>query len=129
MPNGPAPYPSFIELPGFLRRWEAIGLSDRDLFELQRFLGEHPEAGAVVKGAGGLRKVRFAPPAWAVGKSGAVRVYYAYLPGFGVILLGSAYAKSKKGELSPAEKQGLAALAREYEDLLREQLREGDADG
>lgn len=49
-------------------------LSDDEYRLLQNHLIEHPDAGDVIRGSGGVRKVR-----WAVrgrGKSGGVRVIY-----------------------------------------------------
>jgi hypothetical protein len=123
-----APYPGFTELPTFTRRWAALGLGDEDLQDLQQLLGEAPTAWPVVPGAGGFRKARFAPPSWpGGGKSGGVRVYYAHLPGYGMILLGAAYAKGQQGDLSAAEKKGLAALLQVY--LQERERLEGESDG
>jgi hypothetical protein len=49
-------------------------LSDEDYAAFQQFLLEHPDAGDVVRGSGGVRKVRWARAG--VGKSGGVRVCY-----------------------------------------------------
>ena len=67
----------FIELPVFTRRWASLGLDDElDLSALQLEILRNPKAGISIRGAGGLRKLRFAPPRWRVGKSGAIRVIY-----------------------------------------------------
>jgi len=49
-------------------------LSEDDYTAFQQFLLEHPEAGDVVQGSGGVRKVRWARAG--TGKSGGVRVCY-----------------------------------------------------
>jgi len=49
-------------------------LTEDEYLGLQGFLLQNPEAGKIVRGSGGVRKVR-----WAItgkGKSGAVRVLY-----------------------------------------------------
>ena len=51
-------------------------LTDDEYKELQNFLVTQPKSGAVIKGSGGLRKVR-----WKVngrGKSGGIRTIYYY---------------------------------------------------
>ena len=51
----------FVELPAFERHREDY-LNDERYRELQRALMDNPQAGALVEGAGGLRKMRFADP-------------------------------------------------------------------
>jgi len=63
----------FIETPFFTKALEHY-LDDDEYARLQHHLNEHPEAGAVVPGSGGVRKLR-----WAVagrGKRGGLRVIY-----------------------------------------------------
>lgn len=43
-----------------------------DLQALERILIANPDAGDVIPGTGGLRKLRFAPPSWHTGKRGGV---------------------------------------------------------
>lgn len=101
---------SFIEVPGFLTRWSTIRCTDGDLRRLQLDLLESPTRWPVVRGAGGWRKARFAPPSWGQGKSGAVRVYYAHLPEFGIVLLGTAFSKTTMSDLLANDKKALAEL-------------------
>lgn len=49
----------FVELPAF-SRYRANYLDDHAFRELQNLLLQHPEAGDVIQGTGGLRKIRFA---------------------------------------------------------------------
>lgn len=67
---------TFLQLSRFAARWKQLGLIDEDLQALEALLRDQPEKGAVVQGTGGLRKLRFAPPSWRSGKSGATRVIY-----------------------------------------------------
>lgn len=96
---------TFVELEGFLDDWTDLGLTDTDLHALQAMIMASPSAGKVVKGAGGLRKMRFAPARWRSGKSGAVRVCYVYYPDYAVVLLVVAYSKSERDDLSAADKK------------------------
>lgn len=50
----------FIETPSFTKRWFALGFTEDDLAELQQFLIKNPDAGNIMVGTGGLRKIRFA---------------------------------------------------------------------
>ena len=63
----------FIEAPAFTKHIYKY-LSDDEYSGLQNFLLQFPETGKIVRGSGGVRKVR-----WAIsgkGKSGGVRVIY-----------------------------------------------------
>jgi hypothetical protein len=70
------------QLPLFISKWQRpkMRLRDEDLQALEIALMEDPEAGDVMRGTGGLRKIRFAPPSWSMGKSGALRVCYVTSP-------------------------------------------------
>ena len=50
----------FVELPVFRSRWKDMGLNDDDLKRLQEELLADPKIGAVMRGTGGVRKMRFA---------------------------------------------------------------------
>jgi hypothetical protein len=95
---------TFVQLSGFAREWRHWRLSDDDLRALEAMLLENPDAGAVVPGTGGMRKVRFAPPSRRSGKSGAYRVGYAFFRAADTVILVTIFAKSDKGNLSAAEK-------------------------
>ena len=64
----------FVELPSFRTEWKAMGLTEEDLSRLQKELLSNPTVGKVMRGAGGIRKMRFAFEHR--GKSGSVRVIY-----------------------------------------------------
>ncbi len=64
---------TFIETPLFTKLVTEY-LSDEEYAKLQAFLVDNPEAGAVIRGSGGIRKVR-----WSIkgrGKRGGLRVIY-----------------------------------------------------
>lgn len=63
----------FIETPIFTRRLKSL-LTEEEFRALQNDLIEQPEVGAIIRGSGGLRKLRWA--AKGRGKSGGVRVIY-----------------------------------------------------
>ncbi len=64
---------TFIESPLFTRQVPDY-LSDEEYAAFQAFLAASPDAGDVVKGSGGVRKVRWKRQG--AGKSGGVRVMY-----------------------------------------------------
>lgn len=107
----------FVHLPSFDAAWQSLGMTDADLGRLEQTIIADPDAGDVIPGAGGLRKLRFAPGG--KGKSGGLRVCYASFPGFGVVLLAVAFGKGRKADLSPAEKKAIRELLRDYGDALK----------
>ena len=88
----------FIETPLFTKIVERY-LSDDDYAELQAHLNERPEAGDVIRGSGGVRKLRWA--AQSRGKRGGVRIIYYLRLAEGHIWLLTLYAKNVK-ETIPA---------------------------
>jgi hypothetical protein len=101
---------TFVQLVGFVREWRRFRLSDDDLRALEEQLMRQPEAGAVVAGTGGLRKIRFAPPSRHAGKSGMFRVAYVHLPGARAVVLMSMFAKSDQANLTASEKARFKAV-------------------
>jgi hypothetical protein len=95
---------TFVQLPPFAARWAQLRLKDDDLRSLENMLLRNPNAGAVMAGTGGLRKVRFAPPSRHVGKSGALRVGYAYFRNADTVYLLAVYPKNEQPNLTAAEK-------------------------
>ena len=108
----------FIEVRSFSERWKRFGLSEDDLADLQDDLSRRPEVGNVIRGTGGLRKVRFASSDSDRGKSGSYRVAYAWYPQYGLVLLVSIYAKNEATDISADERQAIAALLRRQKSAL-----------
>lgn len=84
---------TFIEAPAF-ERLRAVYLDDDEHAELQQFLMRDPEAGDLVRGSGGVRKLRWRRAG--TGKRGGLRVIYfvRYRPQeFWLLAL---YAKAKR---------------------------------
>jgi mRNA-degrading endonuclease RelE of RelBE toxin-antitoxin system len=99
-----------IETPIFTRQLLAI-LSDDEYRELQEGLLGHPEAGKVIPGSGGLRKLR-----WAFdgrGKRGGVRLIYYWFTAQGSLLLLFIYPKNVQDDLTPDQLRQLKRIVEE----------------
>jgi len=83
---------SFIETSLFSRLVQEY-LTDEEYRKLQRELIQNPEAGAVVSGSGGVRKLRWAAPGR--GKRGGYRVIYFVRRPKGIIWMLTIYPKSE----------------------------------
>ncbi len=96
---------TIVELPEFQRRSTAL-LTDTEKQGIINYLAAHPQAGAVMKGTGGIRKFRWA--SGNKGKSGGVRViYYFHNESIPLFLL-SVFGKSEKANLSKSERNEMA---------------------
>jgi hypothetical protein len=100
----------FIETPTFTRMVKML-LVDDDYGRLQNELMENPERGDLIKGGGGIRKMRYAVTGR--GKSGGVRVIYYWIKDNDQIYMLVVYPKSKKDNLSDKEAAILHALVKE----------------
>lgn len=61
-----------IETEAYLRHAKAAGMTDDERADLVTYIAENPQAGEIMPGCGGARKVRFARTGG--GKSGGYRV-------------------------------------------------------
>lgn len=90
-----------IETPEFTRHLPTH-LDDESYAALQAFLSGHPTVGQVIRGAGGIRKIRWARSVQ--GKRRGIRViYYWDAPQQHIYLL-TVYGKSVKDDLTPSER-------------------------
>ena len=95
----------FIILPSFTVKWMALGLTDDDMRRLEDELLEDPKVGAVMRGTGGMRKMRFAFENR--GKSGSLRVIYVDFEVYEKIFFVDTYQKADKDNLSAEERNNL----------------------
>ncbi|HET7463185.1 MAG TPA: type II toxin-antitoxin system RelE/ParE family toxin [Longimicrobium sp.] len=102
-----AGYLEFVFLPSFERSAAGL-LSDAEIRDLELELLENPQAGAVVAGTGGVRKVRLALPGR--GKRGSVRVIYLYVEVRQTIYLLLCYPKNEQENLTPEQKKSIRQL-------------------
>lgn len=73
-------------------------LSDDEYRGLQAYLIQKPDAGDIVRGSGGIRKVRWSREGG--GKSGGVRVIYYWEKSESEIWMLTIYAKSERATIS-----------------------------
>jgi hypothetical protein len=93
----------FIELPAF-ERYRADYLDDDSFTQLQKLLMTNPEAGDLIEGTGGLRKVRFGDPRRSKGKRGGLRVIYYFWIGGPEFWLFTLYNKDEMSDLTPKQR-------------------------
>ncbi|MGB7180713.1 MAG: type II toxin-antitoxin system RelE/ParE family toxin [Burkholderiaceae bacterium] len=89
-----------VETPLFQKQWP-VYWSEEERGEFAAFVSETPDAGDVVPGSGGIRKVRWSRAG--SGKSGGVRVIYFIRTAQGEVVLLTLYAKSKTDNLTGAK--------------------------
>lgn len=89
-----------IETPTFQKQADKIWPEDERL-EFITWIATNPEAGEVIPGADGARKVRWGRAG--VGKSGGARIIYFNLTAEEVVFLIAVYAKNNRTNMSPAE--------------------------
>lgn len=85
-------------------------LSDRDYAALQQELADHPDAGRLIEGGAGIRKVRWAAPG--SGKRGGFRVIYFWRKTEVQIYLLYLFSKKVRADLTRAQVKQLAEAAR-----------------
>lgn len=96
-----------VETKEFLKQTKPL-MSDSERAEVVAFVGANPEAGDIIPETGGVRKIRWALEG--MGKRGGARVIYYYHNERLPVFLLSAYAKSRKANLSIAERNAMKRL-------------------
>jgi hypothetical protein len=101
----------FIETHVFSRELLELLPDDDDYRALQIALLLRPDTGDLIRGTGGLRKMRFPLPGR--GKRGGLRViYYWDKPGDRIFML-LIYRKSRQEDLTPAQRKILRKVVEE----------------
>jgi hypothetical protein len=116
---------SLIQLSAFRSNWKRLKLTDDDLRGLESAILEDPAGPPIMRGTGGLRKIRFAPASSAGGKSGGARACYAYFPEFGLVYLCAVFPKNAKANLTAAEAAEYKELLQRFAQYLRQNFSRG----
>jgi mRNA-degrading endonuclease RelE of RelBE toxin-antitoxin system len=98
----------FFETPAFTRHLSTY-LTDDEYAALQAFLTANPEAGDVMPGTGGFRKLRWADERRGKGKRGGLRVIYYFLTQDHQVWLFTLFGKGEADDLTPEQKRQLRA--------------------
>jgi hypothetical protein len=103
-----APTPmAVVETDTFLERAKNV-LIDSERADLVAYLASNPEAGQVIPGTGGARKLRWATAGQ--GKRGGARTIYYYHSDAMPLFLLDIYAKNQNVNLSETDKRALKRL-------------------
>jgi hypothetical protein len=97
-----------VELPAY-RSYAEKHLSEEERQGIIDYLAEHPKAGDVMRGTGGVRKLRWGKGSR--GKSGGVRVIYYFHDERLPLYLLTLFAKNEQSNLTEEERNTLASLA------------------
>jgi hypothetical protein len=109
----------FVETRAFTRRVTEL-LDDANYGRLQVYLAAYPEAGDVMEGTGGLRKIRVAMGCR--GKSAGARVIYYYFVAQSQIAMLLIFSKNEQQDLTSDQRKVLATIMdnwkRSYDQVL-----------
>jgi mRNA-degrading endonuclease RelE of RelBE toxin-antitoxin system len=97
------------ETESFRRKVSQL-LSGNEKDELIVYLSMHPNAGVLIKGTGGIRKLRWARSGR--GKSGGVRVIYYFHSQEMPLYLLTLFGKNEKANITKEEKNILSMMVR-----------------
>jgi hypothetical protein len=106
----------FIEAPAFTH-YVADYLDGDEYRELQSELARNPEAGDLMPGTGGFRKMRWGDPRRGKERRGGLRIIYYYFLSDQQVWLMTLYGKNEAADRTPKEKK---TLKNEIEKELRE---------
>ena len=105
-----------LETNAYLSAAKEAGMSEEERIAVVDLIAADPEAGEIMPGCGGARKLRVAKPGQ--GKSGGYRVI-SYFAGDDVpVFLLTVFGKNEKTNLTKAERNVLAGLTKTLRDSL-----------
>ena len=100
-----------VETLTYLKAASAL-FTEAERADIVSAIASDPEAGDLMPGTAGYRKRRFGRAG--IGKRGGARVVYLYGGEDFPIFLITVYAKAEKGNLSKAEQNALAKMAKSF---------------
>lgn len=99
-----------VETAAYLRAAKVAGIADDEREAIVSLVAANPEAGEIMVGCGGARKLRFARQG--VGKSGSHRVITYFAGELYPVFLLTVFPKNLKANLSQAERNAFAAATK-----------------
>lgn len=114
---------TFVQLRTYVDDAVRLRLTDDDQREIESLLLESPSRGAVMRGTGGLRKLRFAPTRSSRGKSGGIRIGYAFFPEHECVYFVVAFGKNEQANLSARQAAAIRDLLRDIGAALSRNVR------
>ena len=98
----------------YLRDLKRMGVAEAEQEALEQAIATNPDAGAVIPGLGGIRKLRFG--FGGRGKRGGGRAIYFAMIADDVAVMIFAYAKSEREDITPAQRKEALAVLKEFTD-------------
>ena len=105
-----------IETNAYLKAADDAGMDEEERSAVVDLIAENPEAGAIMPGCGGARKLRFRKPG--TGKSGGYRVITYYAGTDVPVFLLTVFGKNEKASFSQAERNIMAKHVKTLVDSL-----------
>jgi hypothetical protein len=96
----------FIEASAFTRLLPGY-LTDEAYRKLQSYLAKNPDAGDLMPGTGGFRKLRWADPRRGKGRRGGIRIIYYHFLRNRQVWMVTLYDKNEAADLTPQAKKAL----------------------
>jgi hypothetical protein len=106
------PVLEFRETHLFTRQITSL-LGDDEYARLQGVLVVTPEAGDLIPGTAGLRKLRWSERRRGKGKRGGIRVVYYFVAGDALVYMLLAYSKGERDDLTAVQKRAMMRLISE----------------
>jgi hypothetical protein len=107
----PSSLQAVAELPQFIRDSDAAGLSTEHRMAVIDAIAANPVQGDIIRGSGGLRKVRF--PGYGQGKRGGFRVITAHFGENVPVYLVALLSKRERGTFTSGEIASFRKLTNE----------------
>ena len=97
----------------YLKDLKRIRVTEVEADAIDQMGAGHPEAGDVIEGLKGVRKIRFGLRN--KGKSGGGRAIYFLMVSDDVAVMLFAYTKKEQGDLTPAQRKAVLKMLEEFE--------------
>ena len=107
-----------VQTPTFLADAKAAGVTDDELSAIVAMIAADPEAGYLIVGTGGARKVRIGGKG--KGKSGGYRIITFYAAADVPVFILALVSKGQRADISQADRNALRVILATLADAYRE---------